>query len=173
MNRVSRALRLALLAALLSTNHLTATAAQAPAVGASAPVFELKTLDGRAAGLEVFRGKALVLHFFASWCDPCRDEIPIINTLAAKADRGAYRVLGVAVQDTRASVTDFARELKIAFPIALDLDSQTHRAYRIFGPPATVFIDGQGVLRDMVLGPMTPERAHAGLAKTGINEQRK
>jgi cytochrome c biogenesis protein CcmG/thiol:disulfide interchange protein DsbE len=141
----------------------------APTVGAPAIAFDLKTLDGKPAGLTSFRGKPLVLNFFASWCDPCRDEIPLINELAAKASKGGYSVLGIAVEDTRAAVTEFAKESKLTFPIALDLNSTVKRAYRIFGPPATFFIDGQGVIRDVVLGPITAERATEAMKKTGMN----
>jgi len=140
----------------------------APTVGNPAIPFELKSLEGKSVGLVSFRGKPLVVNFFASWCDPCRDEMPIINELAAKAAKDGYNVLGLAVDDTRAAVTEFAKESKLVFPIALDLNSTVKRAYRIFGPPATFFIDSQGILRDVVLGPMTAERARAGLRRSGV-----
>ena len=142
--------------------------ASAPVVGAAAVPFDLKTLDGKAAGLEIFRGKPLIMNFFASWCDPCREEMPLINELAAKGSRQGYNVLGIAVEDTRAAVTEFAKEASLLFPIALDLNSTVKRGYRIFGPPATFFVDAQGVIRDVVLGPITPDRAKDALKKAGI-----
>ncbi|HWP23833.1 MAG TPA: TlpA disulfide reductase family protein [Candidatus Binatia bacterium] len=135
-----------------------------PAVGRSAIPFNLQTLDGKAISLGSFRGKPLVLNFFASWCDPCREEMPIINELAAKS-AGGYNLLGIAVEDSRAAVMQFAEENKFVFPIALDLNSTVKRAYRIFGPPATFFIDGGGIIRDVVLGPITAERARAALKR--------
>lgn len=141
----------------------------APSVGAPAIAFDLKSLDGKSVGLTSFRGKPLVLNFFASWCDPCRDEMPLINDLASKAAKDGYSVLGIAVEDTRAAVTEFAKESKLLFPVALDLNSTVKRAYRIFGPPATFFIDGKGIVRDIVLGPITAQRAHAALKKSGIS----
>ena len=140
----------------------------APTVGAPAIAFDLKTLDGKSMGLATFRGKPLVLNFFASWCDPCRDEMPLINDLASKAAKDGYSVLGIAVEDTRAAVSEFAKETNLVFPIAMDLNSTVKRAYRIFGPPATFFIDGQGVIRDVVLGPITAERAKEALKKTTV-----
>lgn len=139
----------------------------APIVGASAISFDLTTLDGKAAALESFHGKPLVINFFASWCDPCRDEMPLINELAAKAGAN-YQVLGIAVDDSRAAVNEYAKEAKLTFPIALDLNSVVKRAYRIFGPPATFFVDGQGVVRDIVLGPITTERIKEAAKKVGI-----
>jgi len=64
-----------------------------------------------------------VINFFASWCDSCRDEMPLLNELARRADERGYRLLGVAVEDTRAAVVQFAPAAKIAFPVALDTNS--------------------------------------------------
>jgi peroxiredoxin len=167
---VSCALAIALLALSAWAQHVHSPAQRpAPVVGAAAIAFDLKTLDGKAAGLEAFRGKPLVLNFFASWCDPCREEMPLINELATKGVKHGYSVLGIAVEDTRAAVTEYVKEAKLVFPIALDLNSTVKRSYRIFGPPATFFIDGQGVIRDVVLGPISAERAREALKKTGIN----
>jgi cytochrome c biogenesis protein CcmG, thiol:disulfide interchange protein DsbE len=110
----------------------------------------------------------LMMNFFASWCDPCRDEMPLINELAAKGVKDVYSVLGIAVEDMRAAANQYAAEAKLIFPITLDLNSAVKRSYRIFGPPATFFIDAQGTIRDIVLGPMTPQRAREGLRKTGV-----
>ncbi|MSP37528.1 MAG: TlpA family protein disulfide reductase [Deltaproteobacteria bacterium] len=140
----------------------------APTVGAAAVPFELKSMEGKTLTLETFHGKPLVLIFFASWCDPYRDEMPLINELASQGSKEGFSVLGVAVEDTRAAVSEFAKEAKLIFPIALDLNSTVKRAYRIFGPPATFFIDGQGIVRDIVLGPATTERARKALKKTGL-----
>jgi cytochrome c biogenesis protein CcmG/thiol:disulfide interchange protein DsbE len=140
----------------------------APALGAAAIPFDLKTLDGKPANLEVFRGKPLVINFFASWCDPCREEMPVINELAVKAGAN-YNVLGIAVEDSRAPVTEFVKESKLVFPIALDLNSTVRRAYRIFGPPATFFIDAQGIIRDIVVGPIAAERAREAMKKLGLS----
>lgn len=135
--------------------------------GAMAVDFDLKTLDGRAIRLDTFRGKPLVINFFATWCDPCREEMPLINGLASESNN-LYSVLGIAVRDDRGAVVQYAKEAGLMFRIALDLNSKTQRAYRIFGPPATFFIDGQGVVRDVVHGPITAERAREGLKKTGV-----
>jgi cytochrome c biogenesis protein CcmG/thiol:disulfide interchange protein DsbE len=141
----------------------------APKPGAPAIRFDLQTLEGKQVGLEWYRGKPLVINFFASWCDPCREEMPLISELATKGSKDGYEVLGIAVEDTRAAVTEYVREARLGFPVALDLNSAVKRSYRIFGPPATFFIDGNGVIRDIVLGPMTRERARDALRKTGID----
>jgi peroxiredoxin len=136
-----------------------------PAVGRTAIAFNVQTLDGKSVSLDTFHGKPLVVNFFASWCDPCREEMPLINELAAKGAKDGYAVLGIAVEDSRAAITEYVKEAKITFPVALDLNSTVKRSYRIFGPPATFFIDSQGIIRDMVLGPITPERARDAMLK--------
>lgn len=140
----------------------------APEIGAAAMPFELKTLDGKSVSLASFGGQPLMMNFFATWCDPCREEMPLINELAAKAGTDGYSVLAVAVEDSRAAVTQYAKDSKLIFPIALDLNSTVKRAYRIFGPPATFFIDRQGTIRDIIIGPLTPERASTALKRAGI-----
>jgi peroxiredoxin len=95
--------------------------------------------------------------------------MPLINEIAAGGDKSGYRVIGVAVEDTRVAVMQFSQEAKLAFPVGLDLNSTIKRAYRIFGPPATFFIDAQGTVRDIVLGPMTPKRARQALNKSGVS----
>ena len=139
-----------------------------PAIGRPAIPFELQSLEGKSAGLANFSGKPLVINFFASWCDPCREEMPLINELAANGAKQGYSVLGIAVEDTRAAVTEYARESKLVFPIALDLNSTVKRAYRIFGPPATFFIDGNGIIRDIVLGPISAERAREAISRMAV-----
>lgn len=145
-----------------------ASQTSAPSVGAPATPFALNTLDGTAVTLASFRGKPLIMNFFASWCDPCREEMPLINELAAKGSKLGYNVLGIAVEDTRAAVTEYSKEVKLEFPIALDLNSTVKRSYRIFGPPATFFIDSEGIVRDIVLGPVTAESAREAMHKVGV-----
>ena len=142
----------------------------APQIGAPAIPFDLKTLDGKSISLISYRDKPLMINFFASWCDPCREEMPLINELAAQAGNNGYSVLAIAVEDSRAAVTEFAKGSKLNLPIALDLNSTVKRAYRIFGPPATFFIDSQGIIRDVVIGPLTRDRVSAALKNAGMGK---
>jgi cytochrome c biogenesis protein CcmG/thiol:disulfide interchange protein DsbE len=160
---------------MVGVNHTPGASAQGatgsrnlPGVGAVAPTFELTSLEGQLLRLEAYRGQPFVLNFFASWCDPCRDEMPLLNELAASASRDGYRVVGVAIQDTRPALLQYATEAGLTFPIALDLNNKVQRAYWVYAPPATFFIDAQGVIRDKVSGPLSPERARAALAHIGI-----
>ena len=149
--------------------HDSHAAAQtsSPAIGKPASPFRLKTLDGAVVDVGTFRGKPLIINFFASWCDPCREEMPLLNALAAKGAKNGYGVLGIAVEDGRASVDRYAKEARLVFPVALDTSSAVKRAYRIFGPPATFFVDAEGTVRDAVIGPITAERALLALQRAG------
>ena len=97
-------------------------------------------------------------------------KMPFINDLAVHAATDDYSVLAVAVEDSRAAVTEYAKESKLTFAIALDLNSTVKRAYRIFGPPATFFIDRRGIIRDIVVGPLTPERASRALTNADVRK---
>lgn len=159
--------RVGLVVLALSLCHASAPAQAVSQPGAAAAPFRLTTLDGVDVSLATFRGKPLIINFFASWCDPCREEIPLLNDLARKAAAG-YAVLGIAVEDRRAAVVRFAQDARLEFPIALDSSSAVKRAYRIFGPPATFFVDGEGTIRDAVIGPITAERIRLAMHRMGV-----
>jgi cytochrome c-type biogenesis protein len=137
------------------------------AVGAPAPEFRLTTLDGATIRLGDVRGQPLVLNFFASWCDPCKEEGPVVQAMAADAASAGYTVVGVAVEDEREALTRFLYEEGLSMPAALDADSRVSRAYRVIGPPTTFFIDAEGIIRDIVAGPLTADRVQQGLHRAG------
>ncbi|RJQ08100.1 MAG: hypothetical protein C4558_08415, partial [Dehalococcoidia bacterium] len=134
------------------------------AVGAPAPGFQLTTLQGgELVTLGTFQGRPLVLSFFASWCDSCREEFPLINAMAGTAPVEGYALLGVAVDDEREAVQRLVRDEGLSLPVALDTVGRVARAYAVTGPPLTYFIDGHGTIREIVAGPLTPERSERGL----------
>ena len=105
------ALTLILTPAIGRTQHAQHGAqSSAPGIGAPAIAFDLKLVDGNPVGLASFRGKPLMMNFFASWCDPCREEMPLINELAGNAGKDNYAVVGIAVEDTRAAIIQYAQE---------------------------------------------------------------
>lgn len=125
-----------------------------PRAGFAAPDVSLGLLDGGAVRLSDLRGQALVLNVWASWCEPCRVEMPALEALnAAYADRGVV-VLGVnsTIQDREQAARDFVSEFALTFPIALDPEGQATRAYQVRAWPSTFFIDRDGVIRRVVIG---------------------
>jgi cytochrome c biogenesis protein CcmG, thiol:disulfide interchange protein DsbE len=142
--------------------------APGPTVGTPLAAFELTTLEGQPVRLESFRGRPVIIHFFAIRCEPCPEEIPLIQQLGQAAYRLGYDMLGIAIHASLTAVTEYAKERRLFFPIAVDLDSRVQRAYYLRRLPATFFVDRGGVLRDRVVGALTRERVQVALERVGL-----
>ena len=132
-----------------------------------APDFRLKTLDGGELALSDYRGRPVLINFWASWCGPCRAEMPeIIAAYNANRDIG-LEVL--AIDNTPLDVIDdvraFVAEFQLPFPVLLDEENEAVKAYSIIGLPTSVFIDGDGLIRATNIGPMTAEVLEEHLQK--------
>jgi thiol-disulfide isomerase/thioredoxin len=90
---------------------------------APTPEFSLNTPDGKKISLKDFRGKIVLLNFWASWCVPCREEMPAMEKLYQEYKQKNFVVLAVAVKDRKQDAIDFVKELKITYPIAFDPDA--------------------------------------------------
>jgi peroxiredoxin len=131
-----------------------------PFVGQQAPGFSLSTLEGEQVSLESYRGKVVLLNFWASWCIPCKEEMPLIEAAYKKyQDRGLV-VLGINMTDldTRKDVETFVQETGVTFPILLDESGSVSNEYRIISIPTTFFVDSSGIIRHFQLGAMTEEQ---------------
>ena len=130
----------------------------APREGFSAPDFTLDVLGGGQVTLSGLRGKVVVLNLWASWCPPCKAEMPAIQKVyRAYADLGVV-VLGVntTYQDSEPDAADFVRKYNLTFPIPLDRDGSVSQRYALRGLPTTFFIDRKGIIRSIIVGgPMS------------------
>jgi cytochrome c biogenesis protein CcmG, thiol:disulfide interchange protein DsbE len=143
----------------------TSTAAVA---GKPAPDFTLTTLEGKTVSLAQFKGKPVVLNFFASWCVPCKDEAPMISQAAKDFKDVVF--LGVAYNDKLPKTREFRDTYNLSFPIAVDNDSDLGRTsvkYALFGVPETFFIDRQGVVQKHDPQPISRAQLEAGLKTIG------
>ncbi len=134
---------------------------EAPQPGYRAPGFSLRTLDGETLSLSELRGRTVVLNFWATWCPPCRAEMPAFQRLYARyVDRGLM-VIGVnaTLGDDLAAVFAFRQQYQLTFPILLDENGQVNRSYRVTALPTTFFIDSNGIIRDVVIGGPLSEAA--------------
>lgn len=128
-----------------------ATAAQ----GTPAPPFELTTLDGQRITLADLKGQAVVLNFWASWCAPCRAEMPHFEKVYQEyRDRGVVFV-GAAIEDDPLSAGVFVRQLGITYPVGLDEGNRIATSYGLTGLPGTMFITRDGMLARRWAGLIT------------------
>ncbi len=105
------------------------------------PTFSLPNTTATQVALEAVRGHAVVVHFFATWCEPCREELPALNRLAARAG-GSVTVLAIAVADADRSVQRFFATTPVDFPILLDRDRAVAKAWNVATLPTTFVLDG-------------------------------
>jgi peroxiredoxin len=144
---------------------LSAMRNAAPAVGHPAPAFTLQTLSGETLALADLRGAPVVLNFWATWCGPCRREMP---ALQATRDRYGARihVLGIDQGEESDVVQAFMDEVGIDFTIGLDRDQNVGtNLYNVQGLPTTYFVDAEGVIRHVWLGEMNSITLEEGIAK--------
>ncbi|MBX0328180.1 TlpA family protein disulfide reductase [Oscillochloris sp. ZM17-4] len=126
----------------------------APEVGKLAPTFSLSTPEGVPVSLEGLRGQVVLVNFWATWCPPCRAEMPAIQAAYARYAGQGFTVVAVTANEQPANVTDFFTARGLSFPALLD-DGRVHAAYRASGLPSSFFIDRQGVVRAVYRGAMS------------------
>jgi peroxiredoxin len=132
----------------------------APEVGAMAPNFSLQTPDGETFALSDFRGQAVLVNTWATWCGPCRLEMPAMQAVyEARKDEG-FVVLAVNHTDTDTvpAIVDFGEELGLTFPLLVDPGSEIQKAYQVRAYPSSFFVDRDGVIQTVHFGPMTEEQ---------------
>lgn len=129
---------------LAAAGSATATALQPSAI---APDFTLRSMDGPNLRLQEQRGRVVMVNFWASWCGPCRQEMPHLNKLYDKYRGSGFVLLGVNIDDNARTATELAAKLGLRFPVLLDTDKTVSRLYEMGAMPATVMIDREGRVR--------------------------
>lgn len=145
------AMKRSAVAALLGA--VLAGAAQASVVvAAPAPDFTLRQVDGPNLRLQEQRGRVVMVNFWASWCGPCRLEMPHLNRLHAKYRDAGFTLLGVNIDEDAGKAAGLSSKLGLRFPILLDTDKKVSRLYNLTTMPSTVLIDRDGRVRHVHLG---------------------
>jgi len=133
--------------------HRPKTSFSVAAKGQAAPEFVLKDINGQQVKLSDFRGKAVVLNFWATWCPPCKTEIPWFEDLAEKYKGQGLQVVGVALDDASdEDIAKFAREMKMNYPVLLGKEETSDLYGGVQMLPTTFYIDRNGKITDHVLG---------------------
>jgi peroxiredoxin len=130
----------------------------APQTGFLAPDFTAKTFGGNTIKLSDLRGKVILVNVWASWCPPCRAEMPAIERVFQAYKNRRFMVLAInsTVQDKVADAHDFAIKNKFSFPIFLDESGEITRLYHVQSLPTSFFIGPDGIIREVVVGgPMS------------------
>lgn len=128
------------------------TPSEAPEIGKSAPSFQLADIDGQSVSLNDFRGKPVLLNFWATWCSPCRVEMPYIQEVYDEWSERGLVVLAINIGEGPGEVEEFMRGHSLTFPVLLDMAGNVARQYNIRGIPTTYFIDSSGVIQDIKVG---------------------
>ena len=132
----------------------TAGLIPAPQKGFLAPDFTLETLEGESVTLSGLRGKAILLNFWATWCPPCRAEMPAFHEAFSDYEDKDFVILAVnaTLQDNPNDITNFVSEFGLSFPIALDVEGEANRLYQVQSLPTSFFIDKEGIISEVVIG---------------------
>jgi peroxiredoxin len=117
-----------------------------------APDFTLRSATGPAVRLQEQRGRVVMVNFWATWCGPCRQEMPHLNRLYGKYREAGFTLLGVNIDEDPERAVGLAARLGLQFPVLLDTDKKVSRLYDLSTMPSTVLIDRDGRLRHVHLG---------------------
>ena len=140
-------------------------AIESPLIGRPAPGFALKAVGtGETIDLAQFRGKPVIVNFWATWCRPCWDENPVL-TQTSQMLGDKVQFVGVVFQDEESKIKDFLQQRGWAYPTLVDQAGKTAIAYGVGGVPETYFLDKNGVIVAKFAGPMSAEDIQSNLQK--------
>lgn len=128
-----------------------------------APLFTLHDPKGVEYALEDLRGQVVLVNFWATWCEPCRAEMPELDALAHEYRDTGFRVLAVNVLEEPDAIQRFGEELGLGLPLLVDRSGEVYKAYNVQGLPTSYLIDAEGVIRDVRVGVVTRRYLEARL----------
>ncbi|MGI9286215.1 MAG: TlpA disulfide reductase family protein [Pseudomonadales bacterium] len=139
-----------LLVAALSLPHVSSAKQQLQ----QAPNFTLPSISGANLRLSEYRGEVVLVNFWASWCGPCRQEMPLLNKMYQRYKKAGFTLLGVNVdlEKDRAKAQNIAEQLKLSFPVLFDSKQQIVDTYKVASMPSSVLVDRDGNIRYVHLG---------------------
>lgn len=125
----------------------------APQIGKLAPEFSLTDVNGKKINLSDYKGKVILINFWATFCKPCKAEMPSLNNLFLEFREKGLIVLAISTDDSEKPVHSFIKEKSIAFPVLMDKDQEVYfDQYGVLGLPTSFLIDREGIIRDKIRG---------------------
>ena len=140
------------IAALIATAALALPALAAEPTGGRAPQFTLGSKAGQSVSLAQYRGQVVMLNFWASWCGPCRQEMPLLDSIYKQYHRMGFTLIGVNVEPDSNAANQWLKETPVSFPILYDKESKVSKMYDVAGMPSTVIIARAGKVRALHRG---------------------
>lgn len=141
-----KGLKSIVLGALLTVFSATGIASSGLA-GQAAPDFVLKSSTGENLRLSEHRGDVVMINFWATWCGPCRQEMPLLDDLYARYQRVGFSLLGVNIDDDSRRAMEMIEDLGVTFPVLFDSSKQVSKLYEVEAMPVTILVDREGVVR--------------------------
>src|SRR6201987_1156908 len=135
------------LAAIIAAAALALPALAADPTGGPAPQSTLAARGGSNVSLAQYKGQVVMLNFWASWCGPCRQEMPLLEDIYKKYSKMGFTLIGVNVEPDSKAAEGFLKQTPVSFPVIYDKDSTVSKAYDVSGMPSTVIIDRKGNIR--------------------------
>ena len=136
-------------------------------IGEPAPDFSLVTPKGREVNLEELRGKPVLLNFWATWCEPCIEEMPLLVS-TSKEYKSELTILAINEGDSLSDVKKFIKNEKLKLTVLLDKDEKIGDLYELKGYPTSVFIDEDGIIQAIILGELSEKKLNDKLELIGI-----
>ena len=142
--------------------------------GTAAPTFRLPVYGGGEIGqvvaLQALRGRPVILNFWSESCQPCLSEVPYLQRFfAAHVAQNSFALLGVNQADPKDDIRPFGATYRVTYPLLFDAGGAVNREFNVTAIPLTFFIDSNGVIRYVVLQPLTPQTMQQGLAAVGLD----
>jgi len=141
-----------LLAGLVFSVFAASSLASSGLAGQPAPDFALKSSSGENLRLSEYRGDVVMINFWATWCGPCRQEMPLLDELYSRYQRVGFNLLGVNIDDDSSRAMDMINELGVSFPVLFDATKEVSRLYQVDAMPVTVIVDREGNIRHVHQG---------------------
>jgi peroxiredoxin len=146
------------LALFVSSSLAWGMGSRVPAVGTTAEDFQLADLAGKQQSLSQYRGKVVLVNFWATWCKPCTTEMPAMQATYEKLREKGFVVLAVNELEDEQKVREHIQQHGHTFPVLLDRNNQVANQFGVFGLPVSVFIDEKGVVREYIKGGLLTEQ---------------